>query len=175
MKTFEYPKTINTQYFLKELKQIPEVKPYIKNINRKGDKIWVMLDDTFDDSTNKAKIDAAVTAHDEASYNVYLQVDAIINDAERFAEGARNEFMNENIRLGITQLGLTNHVRKTLEQVIGALGTASLYDARFEIAQVVSTDLDAQVLTAARLLTFRQQIEEYLGITPLAAVYDGQL
>lgn len=172
MKSYSYTKTINNRYFWKELRQVPEIKAHLLNLNSKGDQVWVNMHDDFDEGAHKAKIDAAMSAHDYANYNAHLQVEAILHDARRFAQIMEDDFLNENIRLGITQLGLTNHVRKSLTEVSAALHSASLYDVVLEISRVPSEDLDAQIMTAARLLKFRNEVEEYLGITPLAATYD---
>ena len=87
-----------------------------------------------------------------------------IEDALAFAAQMKKDFIIDNILLGITEKGLTNHVRRALQQVDSAMASASLYDARLEISKIPSTALDPHILTDARLLEFRNKIEDYLGL-----------
>lgn len=91
-----------------------------------------------------------------------------------FSKQIQEDFLVENIMLGITKRGLTNTVRRTLRDVKNALDTASLYDAIYEISQVPEGALDATILTEKRLLEFRNKIEDYLKITR-ATIYNQEI
>jgi hypothetical protein len=96
---------------------------------------------------------------------------AVVEAAMTFGSRLTAEFTAENVALGITQLGLTNHVRKTLREVKDAVETGSLYDAITEIKNIDPLSLDANILSASRLLAFRNKIETYLHV-PLATAWD---
>ena len=80
-------------------------------------------------------------------------------------------FVRENIKLGITQRGLTGHVRKTLREVKDALETGSVYDAITEIKNLNHSDFDDTILTDSRILEFRNKIEIFLNV-PVATVWN---
>lgn len=73
-------------------------------------------------------------------------------------------FAAENISLGITQAGMTTQVRTVTADVVSALNTGSLYDAITAARAIPSASYDTTFVTAARLLTFVNKIEDYLGI-----------
>lgn len=86
------------------------------------------------------------------------------DDAEVFGKRLISDVRNENIALGITQLGITNNVRKILFQVADALRTGSLFDAIYEISILDQENFDQAILTPTRLLDIRNRIESYLAI-----------
>lgn len=73
------------------------------------------------------------------------------------------EFGSENMALGITLAGKTSDVRKAMAEVTGCLITGSLYDAIAEARLIPAGSEDAIFLTDARLLSFINKIETYLG------------
>lgn len=170
MKIYEYTKPNNSRFLWKELQQNSSIKTSLKNINQKGDKIYIVMEDEFNDA-DKPLIDAVITNHNKSSYDERVQIDKIIEDGLKFGEGLLTDFAAENVSLGITQLGLTNHIRKTLSEVVNALATSALNDTIYEISQVPAESLDSQVLTEARLLRFRNNIEEYLNL-PISSSYN---
>lgn len=87
-----------------------------------------------------------------------------VEEAKVFGKKISDDFIAENLLLGITQLGLTNHVRKTLQEVKDALETGSIYDAITEIKNLNSEDFDETILTENRILLFRRKIEQWLGV-----------
>lgn len=89
----------------------------------------------------------------------------IIDEASEFGMKVIMDYVKENVSLGITQLGLTNHIRKTCWQIGDALRTGSLYDAIYEIKQLDPNDFDQVILTPARILNLRNKIEEFLEIS----------
>lgn len=112
----------------------------------------------------------------ESSFDPTLDeiIDNKINEAIVFGKQIQEEFVKENVKLGITQLGLTNHVRKTLREVKGALDTGSVYDAVTEIKNIPPESLDNNILTAARLLLFRNKIEIFLEVPLATNWYDEE-
>lgn len=102
----------------------------------------------------------------------YNKGKAYVKEIAEFKDGLIHEFVLNNIFLGISQRGLTNHVRKTLEQVTSALNTYSLKDAIEELIQIDPMDLDDTVLTASRLLEFRNKIEDFIGV-PRGTQWNG--
>jgi hypothetical protein len=100
-----------------------------------------------------------------------LYVDTVIQNAIEFGKQLKRRFIAENVMMGITQLGLTNHVRKTLFQIDHAIATGSLKDAIEEIIDINPDSLDSVVLTAERVLKFRNEIELYLEV-PLATQWN---
>jgi hypothetical protein len=92
-----------------------------------------------------------------------------IEDAMAFANKLMVEFTTENIVLGITQDGMTSHVRKTLSEVTMCLITGSLYDAVQEVKLIPADKKDPKYLSNVRLTAFVNKIETYLGI-PLTTV-----
>ena len=66
--------------------------------------------------------------------------------------------------LGITQAGMTNTVRKRLGEVTNCLITGSLYDAMNEARLIPAEHKDSTFITNARLLSFINRIETFLGI-----------
>lgn len=87
-----------------------------------------------------------------------------IASATIFGQNLILEFATENVLLGITQMGMTTHVRTATAGVVNALQTGSLYDAISEAKAIPAEKKDATFVTDARLLIFINKIESYLGI-----------
>jgi hypothetical protein len=73
-------------------------------------------------------------------------------------------FAAENISLGITQANMTTQVRTVTSDVVSALSTGSLYDAILATKAIPIESYDKTFVTAERLLSFVNKIEEYLNI-----------
>ena len=114
--------------------------------------------------TGKTTINGGNTTLSICNYKIF--------EATNFATVLIQDFASENVALGITQLGLTSHVRKTLAEVTNCLFTASLYDSIEELRIIDPAALDSTIMSAARLLVFRNKIETFLGITPLATTWN---
>jgi len=95
---------------------------------------------------------------------------AVIN-AENFGHNLCIKVAAQNIALGITQAGLTNHVRRVTLNVRDALMSGSLYDAIAELKLIDPIDFDPIFITPERVLSARNDIETYLGL-PLATTWD---
>lgn len=119
---------------------------------------------------NKQKLDTLVTAN-QTVVQASEQIKAAVNNAITFGNQIVVEFIVENVMLGITQLGLTSHVRKVTAPITSSLTTGSLYDAINEIVILNSVDFDSVIITPARILAFRNKIETYLKI-PLATAWN---
>lgn len=74
------------------------------------------------------------------------------------------EFILENVKLGITQAGKTRDVRLALREVKDCLETGSLYDAMDEIRAIPEAAKDETFVSDARLLTFLNKIEAILAL-----------
>jgi hypothetical protein len=101
---------------------------------------------------------------DKAAAEQAAQLDRVLTNAINFGMQIMKDFTKENMVLGITQDGMTGTVRKAMIEVISALQTGSLYDAIAEAKAIPQESKDAKYITDARLLSFVNKIEEYLGI-----------
>jgi len=95
-----------------------------------------------------------------------------MDSAREFGTRVINDFINESVSLGITQLGLSNHVRKSTKEATDALMKGALYDAIDEIKLIPATDFDLTILTAGRLLYVKNLLEKYLNL-PVTASWDA--
>lgn len=100
-----------------------------------------------------------------ASYATVESVERIIAAAKVFANSIIDRFAAENVLLGITQAGMTGAVLNKMSGVMSALLTGSLYEAIARTKAIPESDYDATFITEARLLSFVNKIESYLGIT----------
>jgi hypothetical protein len=94
-----------------------------------------------------------------------------MDEAISFGNSLKKKFIDENVALGITQLGLTNHVRKVMREVNDAIGSGSLKDAVLEITLIDPSELDSTIMSSSRLLSFRNKIEAFLAV-PLATTWN---
>jgi hypothetical protein len=88
----------------------------------------------------------------------------VIIPARQFGQQLIDRFTAQNVLLGITQAGKTNHVRKVLREVSDALDKGSLYDAMYEARQIDIADKDTVFITDERLLGMVNELEKYLKI-----------
>jgi len=94
-------------------------------------------------------------------------VDATREGAISFGAHLMNEFINENISMGITQAGKTRTVGLALKDVDFWLRTGALYEALAEVVTLRAAGFDpedAPFLTDDRVKTFENKIREYLGL-----------
>lgn len=91
-------------------------------------------------------------------------VEQIIDDAIVFGTKLLRKFAAENTIMGITQEGKTNEVRKAMREVTDAIYTGSLKDVILEARAIPVESYDSKYITAARILSFINEIEDYLGI-----------
>lgn len=122
-------------------------------------------------SGQEITLEEVVQGHQVQSVDEYIYNS--VTEAKRFGLELENGFIIENVKLGITQLNLTNHVRKTLREVRDAISTGSLKDAITELRAINPAALDSTILTSARLLAFRNKIEAWLEV-PLAQAWNDE-
>lgn len=91
-------------------------------------------------------------------------IENVVNNAKDFGSNLVTKFSVENILLGITQDQKTNHVRKTMSEVLLALSTGSLHDAIAELKAIPNSKKDSKYLTNARILKAINEIETYLNL-----------
>lgn len=108
----------------------------------------------------------------EKNKRSYMAVEDYMKRVKAFSDKLISDFATENVFLGISQRGLTNHVRTSLSEVTNALLTYSLKDAVEELIKVDPEALDDVVLTPARLLSFRNKIEDFIGV-PRGTEWNG--
>jgi hypothetical protein len=109
--------------------------------------------------TENAEIKADIDEQDIVRATEKAVADAII-----FGQKIITEFAAENVRLGITQDGQTGVVLDKMASVLTALQTGSLYEAIDRAQAIDPGQYDPKYVTAARLLTFINKIEAYLGL-----------
>lgn len=143
------------------------INPDLSDVNSLPPKYWNIVGDAVQEMSQAEKdaVDAALAPSAEDTAR------EVIRAAMRFAEELQENFIIDNLLLGITQRGLTKHVRVVLKEVNDAMSTGSLYDAIDELSKIRPEDFDDAILTAARLKDFRNKIEAYLGL-PLAEKWD---
>lgn len=110
----------------------------------------------------RLSVDSDKAAAKTVAVTAALYSDALTK-AKAFGDSLIIQFGSENMALGITQAGKTSSVRKAMSEVISCLTTGSLYDAMDEARLIPSGSKDATFLTDARLLSFVNKIEGFLG------------
>jgi len=106
-------------------------------------------------------VDTATDDRARQAVDLQKHISLVLSDSKEFGEDLINEFIKENILMGITASGQTNAVRKALQETWQAIQTGSLHDAIYEAEQVTRT---SPFLTEARLRAFINQIEAYLDM-----------
>lgn len=76
-----------------------------------------------------------------------------------------NQFIQENVELGITQAGKTKAVRQAMSEVTDCLMTGSLYDAVDELRLIPAEFKDPVFITDVRILSYINKIEAHLELT----------
>lgn len=136
------------------------INPDLSSVDSVPKKYWKIVGDQVVEMSpaEKSEVDIILAPQPlDQALSVY-------REAKNFGIKLQEEFIANNLLLGITQRGLTKHVRKTLQEVNDCITTGSLYDAIDEISRVRPEDFDDAIITAQRLLVFRNKIEEYLGL-----------
>jgi hypothetical protein len=137
-------------------------------IDTNGQTVMIYFESALDNS-QKEQLDSIVSRHQT------MDVDTIVgmklDEAMIFGFKIMKSFIIQNIKLGITERGLTNHVRKTLREVKDAAESGSLKDVVTEIRSLNEEDFDDAIITPARLLAVRNEVETWLEV-PLAEAWD---
>lgn len=87
-----------------------------------------------------------------------------IQRAMNFGKELSLEFLTENVMLDITQLGMVEQVRESMDIVFRAIETGSLFEAIARMKKIPEELKDPIFVNDARLLRYVNKIEEYLGI-----------
>lgn len=101
------------------------------------------------------------------SYEIKKQYEVIISNAIDFGKKLSIDFASDNVIGGITQAGKTKDVALYLRDLSYYLTTGSLYEAINEINILISDVVPeglSPFVTESILQTFKQKIEDYLGI-----------
>jgi hypothetical protein len=156
--TFQVLDSVNTPDYPEESWL---VNPDTTGVTGVARKYWKVVDGSLAEMSagEKAAVDAAASQ---------AYVESVINASMTFGAKVMREFSAQNVLLGITQAEMTGLVRERMAHVISALQTGSLYDAIAQAKAIPSEDKDATFITNARLLTFVNKVETYLGISPLS-------
>ncbi len=166
MTQYTYVKQINSSRLVKEITAAGLTN--LDHIDTFGPTVVVCFVNSLSDS-QKTVLDTIISNH--ILETTREMIDAVITDAIAFGNTVKKDFVAENVMLGITQRGLTGHVRKMLREVKDAMESGSLYDAITEIKSLNPDDFDNAIVTPARILVFRNKIETYLHV-PLATSWD---
>lgn len=153
----------------------------LTRIDRLGSNIYIVFDSALS-SGDKTTLDGLVAAHEHItsaeSLKIYLQ-----GTVFPFIDDLIARFAAENIALGITQAGKTGDVLGLFEKgydigalhpvsLKGSFDTGSLYVSRDIIQHVRDNPTEftglSPFVTDARLLAMKNEIEVFLGITPLS-------
>jgi hypothetical protein len=93
-----------------------------------------------------------------------LGIEGVVSAATKFGQDIMVSFAAENVLLGITQENKTGEVLNKLTGVLAAVQAGSLYEVISRIKLIPVEDYDVKYITEARLITFCNKIETYLGI-----------
>lgn len=141
------------------------IDPDLSAVQGVPQKYWKISNDLIVEmnDTEKAAADAALA---QAAAIVYTK--NLVDQAMNFGNELMLDFTAENVRLGITQAGMTRVVRERTTEVRDCLYTGSLYDAIGAIKSVPEEHKDPVFITNARLLSVLNRIEAYLKL-PLSS------
>lgn len=161
MPTFEITRQ-GLQCPTKYHKTMAPVSPKFVGLSYKGSTITLHLSEELTTEEQAAFLAADSTFQDvdQAMYVLNMH----LKPAVCFGLSMIEDFSTENILLGITQAGMTNHVRKSASEIVDALHTGALYDAILEARAVPAEVKDPIFLSDARLLRLINQIEQFLGV-----------
>jgi len=153
--TYQYLESVSTPDYPEETWV---VNPDLSAVEGIAQKYWKVVDGAAVEMSAGEK--AVVNAAYSQAY-----VESVIVRAIAFGSKLINQYAAENVILGITQAGMTATVRTRMGSVISALQTGSLYDVIAECKAIPAEHKDATYITDARLLSFVNKVETYLGIT----------
>lgn len=118
-----------------------------------------------------AKVNNLIVVTENATLKAQLvQQDTIssiqhaIGAAMLFGQNLMTKFAAENVMLGITQDGKTGEVLNKMAPIISALQSGSLYEAITRAKAINPTTYDTKYITHARIYSFINEIEAYLGL-----------
>jgi len=126
----------------------------ITDISPQPAALWQLVGNTL-----QAPPSNPVSAIDFVRYSIY-------KPALAFSQSLIENYVSENIALGITQAGKTKQVGEKLQKLVYWLQLGSLYEVLSEI-EALKVDLDpalAPYITEARLNEVKSKVRSYLGL-----------
>ena len=99
-----------------------------------------------------------------AQQDAIAAISVVVRKAQAFGQGLMTKFAAENVMLGITQDGKTGEVLDKMTGVVNAMQSGSLYEAIARAKAIPQSEYDSKYVTNARLYSFINEIERYLGI-----------
>lgn len=149
MITYTYEKSVNPSRLATE---VPQTN--FSHIETNGTTVYIH----YIDSTDESALSAAVTAH-VATTSADVVAAAILRATE-FGNDLIVEYATSNVLSGYTVEQVKDIIEKTAKVQV-ALKSGSLYVALDELDLVVT---DETVITADKILVFKNRIETYLGL-----------
>lgn len=159
MKTYKYNKTIKSDKLQNEI--ILLGINTINHIETIDTEVIIYFSENLSQEQQEL-LDNAVLVHQP--FSIQEIVEGSITNAIKFGEKLLVTYAAENVMLGITQDGMTGTVIDRLGGVITCLQSGSLYDVIVRIKAIPPANYDPKYITAARLLTFINKVEDYLGL-----------
>lgn len=104
-------------------------------------------------------LSAQIAAQQQAA-----QLRSIVTNAMAFGSKLMEDFIVENVQMGITQDGKSEAVLDAMAPVEAALRTGTLYVALERLKTIPQELKDDKYITNERLLVFVNRLEEYLGL-----------
>lgn len=137
------------------------VSPKFTGLSYKGSIVTLHLSEepTVEEQAAFLAADSTFQDVDQAAYVLVHHLKPAVAFGKRMIE----DFSTENILLGVTQAGMTNHVRRTASEIVDALHTGALYDAITEARAIPAEAKDPVFVSDARLLRLIDEIEKFLG------------
>lgn len=109
----------------------------------------------------------SITAYNSAVNPISGIVNVSIMAAENFGLQLMNQFVIENVLMGITQAGKTVSVTTYLHKLSHYMMTGSLYAAIIEVDSIIADtgkDSLSPFVTNDRMIVYKHKIQDYLGI-----------
>lgn len=149
MITYEFVKSVNPSRLATE---VPQTN--FSHIETNGTAVYIH----YTSATDESALSAVVTAHVAATTSDF--VSAAILRAADFGNSLIVEYAVSNVLSGYTLEQVKDIIAKT-SKVQVALKSGSLYVALDELSNI---ETDETVITAAKILLFKNKIESYLGL-----------
>lgn len=163
-----------------------EWKPFPIKVDRLGKALKGILSSNFDglvcgpdslqimfkEAVTQEDADAVTTYWDgvtEITFSPSLRemISARLNEATVFGQTMILDFAVENVEMGITQAQKTKAVSDYCRGIQRYLQTGSLYAAVEAIQEMITAGVPAELapfVTEARLITYRDRLNAYLGL-----------
>lgn len=119
----------------------------------------------FDEETNEVSLVEDPTLKSQIQLaEAKSYVKSVVADAKAFGAELEEEFITENVMMGITADGMTGQVLDSMERVMAASRSGSLKEAIARAKEITPVQKDPKYITDARIITFINKIETKLGL-----------